>query len=144
MISARIDLVSGWGEKMARKLEQRARDAVRPAAEEGAKIASAASASRRRTGRMAQMEILPTTTTPRGFAGGFRSKAWYAGFQSRGTGGSRKARVKASTLQRRRSASGQTRQVRYGANRGITPLGFLEKGRAAMRKSLIENLERFR
>jgi hypothetical protein len=61
---------------------------------------------------MAEMEILPVRGTPTGWSGGFRSKAWYAGFQSRGT------------------------------KSGITPLKFLEKGRTEARKSLIARLNR--
>lgn len=142
MISARISLERGWGDAMARRIEQQAREAMAPACKEGADVASKASLSRRRTGRMAEMEVLPTVPTPRGYSAGFRSKAWYAGFQSTGTGGSRSRKVKASTLRRRQSASGQARAARFGGNRGITPLGFLEKGRTAARKALIDRLNR--
>lgn len=144
MISARIDLERGWGDKMARAIEQHARAAIAPAAEDGAKVASDASRSRRRTGRMAEMDVLPVIPTQRGYSGGFRSRAWYAGFQSFGTGGSRKRKVKASTLHRRQSASGQARAARFTGNPGIAPLHFLEKGRAAMRKSLVSRLNQLR
>lgn len=138
MISARVDLVSGWGERMARELERQARDAIRPACEEGARVASQASAPRRRTGLMAQMEVLPTVATPRGYAGGFRSKAYYAGFQSRGTRGLRRGRLSAATLRRRASASGRARS----GGGAISPLGFLERGAAAARRALLARLNR--
>ena len=112
MISARISLERGWGDAMARRIEQQARVELERAVEDGAKAASQASLSRRRTGTMAQMETLPVVATPRGFTSGFRSKAWYAGFQSRGT------------------------------KRGISALGFLEKGRTAARKSFISRIDR--
>jgi hypothetical protein len=112
MISARVDLVAGWGEELARELEQAARVALRAACEDGARTASAVAQTRRRTGLMAQMELLPVIETPRGLSSGFRSRAWYAHFQSRGT------------------------------RRGITPLRFLEKGRAEARRSLVDRLNR--
>lgn len=142
MISARISVERGWGDAMARRIEKQARAAMQPASEDGARVASQASLSRRRTGRMAQMDVLPTIATPRGYSAGFRSRGFYAGFQSFGTAGARKRKVKASTLRRRQSPSGQARSARFGANKGITPLGFLEKGRTAARKSLIARLNR--
>ncbi len=142
MISARISLEKGWGDAMARRIERQVPTLVREAAEDGADVAASASQARRRTGRMAEMDVLPVTPTPRGVSGGFRSRAFYAGFQSRGTAGNRRGKVKASTLRRRQSASGQARAAKFGANSGITPLGFLEKGRAAMRKSLVARLNR--
>ncbi len=140
MITARIDLTRGWGDAMARRIEQQARAAMGPASEDGAQVASQASLSRRRTGRMAEMDVLPTVPTPRGYSAGFRSRAFYAGFQSSGTAGSRKRKVTSSTLRRRQSASGQARLAKAG--RGIQPLGFLEKGRTAARKSLVARLNR--
>lgn len=142
MISARVDLVRGWGEQMARQMERQAREALKPASEAGAQVASHSAASRRRTGKMAQMDVLPTVSTPRGYSAGFRSRAWYADFQSSGTSGRRSRKVKASTLRRRESLSGQSRAASYGSNPGITPLKFLEKGRSAARKELVARLKR--
>lgn len=142
MISARISVEKGWGDAMARAIERQVPALVRAASEEGAEVASAASQSRRRTGRMAEMDVLPVVETPRGFSGGFRSRAFYAGFQSRGTLGSRRGGVKASTLRRRQSASGQARASKLGGSGGVSALGFLEKGRSAMRRNLIARLNR--
>lgn len=112
MISARINVERGWGDAMARRLERQIPGLIQQATEDGAEVARAAAQSRRRTGRMAEMEVFPVQATPRGYVGGFRSKAWYAKFQNKGT------------------------------SRGITALGFLEKGRTAMRKSFTERLNR--
>lgn len=142
MISARISIERGWGDRFARRIESQVPGHLRSATEEGAKVASDASLPRRRTGRMARMDVLPVVPTPRGYQGGFRSRAFYAGFQSTGTAGSRRRKVKASTLRRRQSASGLKRAARFGANRGIAPLGFLEKGRLAARKALVARLNR--
>lgn len=142
MISAKVSVEKGWGDRFARAIERQVPAMVVDAAEDGAKVASQASLARRRTGRMAKMDVLPVTPTPRGYQGGFRSRAFYAGFQSRGTLGSRRGKAKASTLRRRQSISGQARLAKLGGSGGISGLGFLEKGRAAMRKSLIARLNR--
>jgi hypothetical protein len=141
MISARVDIGKAWGDEFARAIERQARIELERAMEEGAEVASQASLPRRRTGRMAQMDVLPVIPTPTGYQGAFRSRAFYAGFQSSGTGGTRKRKVRAATLRRRQTPSGQARQAAYGS-RGITPLGFLEKGRSAARKSLVARLNR--
>jgi len=112
MISARVNVVGNWGAEFAKHVNAKAQQAVADASEDGAKIASAASSSRRRTGHMAEMEILSVRGTTEGWEGGFRSAAYYAGWQSRGT------------------------------KKGITPLKFLEKGRTEARKSLIARLDR--
>lgn len=142
MISAKIDLERGWGDAFARRIEQQARVELGRATEDGAKEAARASLPRRRTGRMSTIDTLPVIPTPRGYSGGFRSRAFYAGFQSHGTLGSRSRKVSAGTLRRRQSASGQARQAKIGASKGIPALGFLEKGRSAARKSLIDRLNR--
>lgn len=111
MISARVSLETGWGQAMARRIESRVPALMREAAEDGAQVASDASRSRSRTGRMATMDVLPVARVPRGYTGGFRSRAWYARIQSSGS-------------------------------RKIRGLGFLEKGAAAMRRSLVARLNR--
>jgi hypothetical protein len=85
MITAKVNVVSGWGEEYARRVNAQVREAVREAAEAGAETASQIARARTRTGRMAQMEVLPVKGTPTGWEGGFRSRAWYAHFQSGGT-----------------------------------------------------------
>ena len=113
MINARVSLdKQGWSRDMARRIERRIPGILEDATQDGAKAASAASQSRRRSGLMAQMEILPVMKTPRGFSSGFRSKAWYAKFQSKGT------------------------------KRGITPLRFLEAGRTVARRSIVDRMNR--
>ena len=142
MISARVNVVEHWGEKFALRVNAEVGVALTAAAEVGAHVASEASMSRKRTGRMAKMDVLETVGTPIGWAGGFRSEAFYAGFQSDGTLGSRRRKVSAATERRRASASGQARATRSGSNRGIKPLGFLEKGRTAAKLELLERLNR--
>ena len=142
MISAKVNVVSGWGAKFAKEVNAQAKVAVERSSKVGAEIASQASLPRRRTGRMAKMDVLEVQGTPTGWAGGFKSEAFYAGFQSRGTLGSRRGKVSAATLRRRASASGQARAARTSGSGGISPLGFLEKGRTAARKDLIERLNR--
>ncbi len=112
MIGARVNVVGRWGEEFARKANAQAKSATQNAVEVGAQVASAGAQARRRSGDMSEMQIIPVRGTPTGWAAGFRSKAWYAGFQSRGT------------------------------KRGITPLKFLEQGRSAARKNLIDRLNR--
>jgi len=140
MISANVNVVGGWGQDFARRVNRQVRIAVEQASEDGARVAGAAAP--RRTGRMATMETLPVKPTPTGWSGGFFSRAFYAGWQSTGTLGSRSRKVKAATLRRRQSASGQARLARVGSSRGIKGSGFLEKGGTAARKSLIERLNR--
>lgn len=142
MISAKVNVVGGWGEQFARRVNAQVRDAMEDAAEVGAREAARAAAGRRRTGTMVKMEVLPVVGTPTGWQSGFSSKAWYAHFQSSGTLGSRRRSVKASTQRRRESASGQARTAKLGASPGITPLHFFEKGRTAARKYLKERLSR--
>ncbi len=112
MIGAKVNVVGGWGDEFAKRVNRATRDAVQDAVEVGAEVASAGAQARRRSGDMAQMQIIPVRGTATGWEAGFRSKAWYAGFQSRGT------------------------------KRGITPLKFLEQGRSAARKNLIDRLNR--
>lgn len=142
MIQAKVDVGKTWGPEFARRVNAQVRDALADASKVGADVASQASQSRRRTGRMAEIEAVPVRPTVSGWEAGFDSKAFYARFQSEGTLGSRRKRVKASTTRRRQSASGQARLARLGGSGGVAPLGFLEKGRAAARKYLIERCRR--
>lgn len=112
MIGAKVDVGRRFGDELRRRANLVARDAVADASRAGAEAASAIAARRRRTGTMADMELLDVEGTANGWSGGFRSKAWYAHFQSRGT------------------------------RRGIQPLGFLEEGRKVGRRELVRELER--
>jgi len=112
MISARIDVGRRFGDEIRRRANDVAREAVHNASAKGAEAASAIASTRSRTGRMAEMEVLEVEGTPTGWAGGFRSRAWYAHFQSKGT------------------------------RRGIRGLGFLEEGAKVAKRELVEELER--
>jgi hypothetical protein len=142
VIGAKVDVRSGWGEELAREVNMRVRGMVEAASETGADEAAAAAGARRRTGRMANIDKVPVVGTPDGWEGGFRSKAWYSGFQSRGTLGSRKRSVKSSTARRRQSLSGQARFAKVAGSRGISPLGHEETGLRAAKKHLVELLNR--
>jgi hypothetical protein len=112
MISAKVNVVEGWGAEFARRVNRAAEDAVTDASKAGAAVASNASGSRRRSGTMATMVLLPVVGTEAGWEGGFKSAAWYAGFENSGTTG------------------------------GITGLHFLEAGRTAAKKKLVDRLNR--
>lgn len=91
---------------------------------------------------MDDIEPVGVVGTPDGWEGGFRSAAFYSGFQSRGTLGSRSRAVRKSTEQRRASRSGQARYAKVSGHHGISPLRHEEKGLAAARKRLIELISR--
>lgn len=112
MIGARVDVRTGWGAEIAREINVQVRDAVGDASEVGAEVAATEAAARRRTGKMQDVEPVPVVGTPDGWAGGFRSKAFYSGMQSRGT------------------------------RRGVKPLRHEEKGLAAAKRSLVDRLNR--
>lgn len=116
--------------------------ALDAAAHEGAAVASGIASERSQTGKMAHMEVVDPEGDVDGYVSGFRSEAWYAWFQSAGTGGNRTRKVKASTLRHRSSSSGLARSERFGGNTGITPLHFFEEGRTAGRRKLIEEIDR--
>lgn len=140
MIGARID-VRRWGPELAKQINAEVGPMVVAASKVGADVAAQA-VTRRRTGRMAHIEPVATRGTPDGWEGGFKSEAFYSGFQSRGTLASRKRALKASTKRRRESASGQARLANLGGSGGIRPLGHEEKGLAAAKKDLIQRINR--
>lgn len=141
MIGAKIDVRTGWGAEFAKEVNERVRVAVTEASEHGADVASDIAQRRRRTGRMAKINAVSTRGTPTGWEGGFKSEAFYSGFQSRGTNAARK-RVSAATLRRRQSASGQARQARVAGAAGVKPLHHEEAGLKAAKKRLRELLNR--
>jgi hypothetical protein len=142
VISASIDVGRDWGRELAAQINADVRDAVVASAEEGAQLAASIASSRSKTGHMAAIEQLPVRGTPDGWAGGFRSPAYYAHFQSAGTLGSRRRKLKASTLRRRESASGAARFAKVSGGAGITPLKFLEAGAAVAKSRLRERVAR--
>lgn len=116
---------------LTKQVEALARRAVQAGAEEGAKVAAAKAATRRRTGKMQQMDVQPVHGTDVGYAAGFSSEAWYSDFQNDGTGGRRRRKVKQETVRRRSSPSGQARTSRFGANKAVTPLRHMSDGQRA-------------
>jgi hypothetical protein len=85
VIGAKIDVRVGWGADFAKVVNERVRYAVAEASAHGAQVASDAARPRSRTGRMASIHAVEVKGTPTGWQGGFRSEAFYSGFQSRGT-----------------------------------------------------------
>lgn len=144
MIGARIDVRKGWSADIARTINLQVAEAVADASRVGAQVAASAAGARRRSGDMAEIKPVDVRGTADGWEGGFRSKAWYSGFQSRGTLGSRGRALKASTKRRRESESGQERLGRAlrGGNRGISPLRHEEKGLAAAKRALLDRIDR--
>lgn len=113
MIRATFTLRQGWGAEFSRRINRVVEEELGHASKTGAAVASSIAATRSRSGTMADMELLEVEgNAAAGWDGGFRSKAWYAGFQNKGT------------------------------SRGIVGLHFLEKGRTAARKQLVDRLNR--
>lgn len=142
MIRATVDVRTGWGAELAKRVNHRVAADLADASAHGAKVAASAAQARRRTGEMANIRPVAVRGTPTGWEAGFRSEAWYSGFQSRGTLGSRTRKVKASTERRRQSASGQARLAKLGASTGITPLRHEETGLREAKKRLVQLLNR--
>lgn len=138
MIGAKID-VRSWGPELAKQINGLVGEAVAASSKVGADVAAQA-ATRHRTGKMHHIEPVETRGTPDGWEGGFKSEAFYSGFQSRGTLGSRKGALKAATKRRRESVSGQARLAGLGRSRGITPLHHEEKGLAAAKADLVDRI----
>jgi len=110
-------------------VDRLAQRAVHAAAEAGARVASEIAAERSQSGTMAEMEVIGTHGYEAGWQAGFKSRAWYAWFQDRGT------------LGRRRPAAKRPGRIRtHEPGTGIEPLRFFEKGRAAGRRALRERI----
>lgn len=142
MISANVEVVRGWGEDFARRVNAQVALELAAASREGAEVAAKMAAKRRRTGGMELFVVMRVEGTPTGWVGGFQSQAFYSGFQSRGTLASRKRKLKASTVARRSSRSGKARYAKVAGSSGIKPLRHEEAGLAAAKKSLVARLNR--
>lgn len=128
MIKAEIKVFDQFPEITA-EVDRLAQAGVRAAAEAGAKVAASIASERSASGEMANMEIVAAHGYEAGFQAGFRSRAWYAWFQDRGTLGRRRPKPK---------QPGHLRTHEPGT--GIEPLRFFEKGRAAGRKALRQRI----
>lgn len=142
MISSQIQVTDRFPE-ITLEVEQLAVRALDAAAQTAAQTARQVASRRRKTGRMSDFEAIPAAGSEDGYASGIRNDpgAWYDRFQNYGTAGNRRRKLKASTLRRRESPSGQARQQRFGTNRGIEPLGFLEAARREGRRELLRIIE---
>lgn len=142
MIQSRFDVRAGFGDELARRINDRVRDGVAEAAEVGAEVASGEAGKRRHTGKMQRMSTVPVVGTDSGWTGGFKSAAFYSGMQSRGTLGSRTRKVKASTERRRQSPSGAARYAKVAGGKGVSPLGHEEAGLKAAKRHLVAYVNR--
>lgn len=141
LVSCRVDVTDDFG-RVTSAVNDLARRAVEAAAREGAAAASAVASQRSKSGRMAAIRPDNAIGTPDGWRASFVSPVHYAWYQNYGTLGSRRKKLKASTLARRSTPSGQARLARVQGSAGIEPLRFLEAGRRAGRKALLETITR--
>lgn len=147
MITARVNVVKGWSTEFARRTNARAIKALEEASKDGAEVASRIASQRVRGGEMSNIEAVSVKPTASGYAAGFRSQAgtsgeFYSGFQSRGTLGARKKKVKQATVARRQSPSGAVRYAKVSGRKGITPLHHEETGLKFAKQSLVARLSR--
>ena len=137
MIRSRVDISTDFGQ-ITDAVNALARRAVQAGAAEGARVAGGIAATRRETGLMAQMQVLPVRGSPDGWEASFRSRAWWRLFQDLGTLQQRSTKLSAATLARRSSPSGQERLARAAGNPGIEPLHFYRAGRRAGRRRMMD------
>lgn len=151
MIAANVNLTASRFDRVIASNEQRVKHALAVGAREGAAEASRVAGSRRRSGKMSDFEVIEPRGDVDGFTAGFRNdpKAWWERYQNDGTLSHRSAErgsgsglkpLKAQTLRRRSTPSGQERFGKVSGNAGIEPLRFFEKGRAAARKAIRREL----
>jgi len=136
VIRARVDVSTDFG-SITDAVNALAKRAVHAGAHEGARVASQVASARHKTGRMENMEVLPTRGSPDGWEASFRSRAPYRIFQDLGTLQARGTRLTAATMSRRSSPSGQARQAKVAGRAGITPLRFYAAGRREGRKAML-------
>lgn len=141
MIRTRVDITTNFG-AITDAVDALARRAVMAGAQEGARVSSQIAATRRKSGLMAQHEVLPVRGSPDGWEASFRSRAPHRIFQDLGTLRGRATKLKASTVARRASPSGQARTAKVGDSPGIEPLRFYAAGRRAGRKAMLEVISR--
>jgi hypothetical protein len=131
--------------------ELRLMAALNVAAAEGAAASTAVARRRRRTGKMSDFEVIPAYGDVDGYSAGWRNdpKAWWERFQNDGTLSHRSETrgtrsglkpLKAQTIRRRSTPSGQTRIAKVRGRKGIEPLHFFEAGRTQARKALNREL----
>lgn len=119
-----------WDTEMIEDVKPLVKAAVEEASREAAKVAAPIAHQRQRAGshrKMGEITDLKTFLTETGYEGGIKSPAWYAYFQNDGTLGRRKKPLRQSTLDRRKSRSGQLRLAKVANNPGIKPLEFFDQ-----------------
>lgn len=131
LVSCTVDVTDDFG-RVTAAVNDLARRAVEAAAREGAAVAASVAAERSKSGRMAGIRPDNAIGTPDGWRSSFVSPVHYAWFQNYGTLGNRRKRLKQPPRTERTRAEGT----------GIEPLRFLEAGRRAGRKALLETIAR--
>ena len=130
-INTRVDVTNNFA-AITRQVTDLARDAVAIGAREGGKVASAAAASRSKTGAMANIRVSSPSTTPDGYEASFISPVFHAWLQNYGTLGNRRKPLKQSPRTNRTREPGT----------GVKPLRFLDAGRTAGRKAMLDHIAR--
>lgn len=141
MISSRVRVTDNFP-RVTAAVDELAREAVEEGARVGAASASRAASSRRDSGLMEEMDVLPVEAAADGWRAGFRSRAWYAQFQDGGTVAGRTRAVKASTARRRTSASGAARFAKVAGSKGIRPLRFFARGKRDGHAAMLARISR--
>lgn len=131
LIKTSIEATSDFP-RITREINELAKQAVAAGAQAGAQVASAIAAQRSDTGAMAGMRVSSADGTPDGWRASFVSPVFYAWFQNYGTLGNRRKRLKQAPRTDRTRAPGT----------GIKPLRFLDAGRAAGRRAMLEHISR--
>lgn len=129
LLRTRVDVVSNFG-AINDRVNEIGRRAVQAGAEAGAQTAASIASQRSKSGRMAAIQVLPARGTPDGWEASFQSPVVHAWFQNYGTLGSRRKALKQPPRGNRTRAPGT----------GIEPLGFLDAGRRAGRKAMMDVL----
>lgn len=131
LLKTRVDVTSHF-DRLTRDLDDLARQAVTVAAREGAQVASRVASQRSKSGRMAGMHVSSAQRTPDGWRASFISPVAYAWFQNFGTLGNRRKRLKQAPRTERTRAP----------DTGIAPLRFLDAGRSAGRRAMLEHFRK--
>ena len=129
LVKTTVDVYSNFGQ-LIRQLDDLARDAVAIAAREGGAVAAQVASSRSKTGSMADIRVSSPTRTPDGWQASFISPVKHAWFQNYGTLGNRRKALKQAPRTNRTRAPGT----------GVEPLGFLDAGRRAGRRALLNHI----
>ena len=129
LVKTRVDVFNNF-RQISREIDELAREAVFVGAREGATVAASVASTRSKSGAMANMRVSSASRTPDGWEASFTSPVHYAWFQNYGTLGNRRKPLKQNPR------TGRTRDP----GTGVEPLRFLDAGRAAGRRAMLEHI----